>query len=739
MFKLSIKLFVVLVVAVSIIFFCSSTAKSATEKLLTVAPDDMLAFVAAGGADELKPAFEKTFLSRIWNDPGTQTFYQSIKNEILKKIEAETEDPNDIKTFETIRDFVKLVLRRPIIIGAAGKYADEKAPVYGFVVLEAGNRKAQISSQLAKVEALVGDGEIIEVKVGSHKMHRLKENNNLDGYWGWVGNYLVFAINEGEGLAIKYLESAKVRSAPDYLSKVTCSGDGLVVYGNYEKCLGVLEAVAAKEDELKQYNQFKAVTRELGIDKIKMLVARVGFSGSDLVIDKFVRIPSPRTGLPGCFKPARLSMLDMVDRNAVRVVALNCDVAGIYDAIFRAIKAVSQNEAYPEINEAIAEFESEAKFQLRGGLLESLSGPMVCFTLPAGAMMEAPGGGAVVIAKLKDKALFEQSMLAIGRFAAAESEGLLQVSSQVQNGRTLHTWAIMPLAMMQVMPTCAIVDDHAVIATNTALCNSAITQMISKANSIRDTEGYKNATAKMANNPLLFAYTDSKVQFNQMMMGIQQFWPMVTMMASKSDIKLPFMLPSLSHIANDMQPACCYCFSDSEGYYSHYRGPGVEQSLGSVAGVSMAAGILMPALARTRSVAYRMVSGTNLSAIGKACLIYANDHDGKYPDNLQQLVEKADLPPKCLTSKFVPKASPEPAYIYISGQDAKMHPGNIIAYDNPKFCPDGVNVLFNDAHVEWVKREKFLKILEETYKSLGREMPEIKFKNYIETELLPKP
>ena len=37
------------------------------------------------------------------------------------------------------------------------------------------------------------------------------------------------------------------------------------------------------------------------------------------------------------------------------------------------------------------------------------------------------------------------------------------------------------------------------------------------------------------------------------------------------------------------------------------------------------------------------LSRENLWAIGKACLIYANDHDDKYPPNLQELVEKKYL------------------------------------------------------------------------------------------------
>jgi prepilin-type processing-associated H-X9-DG protein len=42
-------------------------------------------------------------------------------------------------------------------------------------------------------------------------------------------------------------------------------------------------------------------------------------------------------------------------------------------------------------------------------------------------------------------------------------------------------------------------------------------------------------------------------------------------------------------------------------------------------------GILWPALSRTRCVAFRMVCGSNLSGIGKAMLIYANDYDDKLP------------------------------------------------------------------------------------------------------------
>jgi prepilin-type N-terminal cleavage/methylation domain-containing protein len=50
-----------------------------------------------------------------------------------------------------------------------------------------------------------------------------------------------------------------------------------------------------------------------------------------------------------------------------------------------------------------------------------------------------------------------------------------------------------------------------------------------------------------------------------------------------------------------------------------------------IAIIALLMGILMPALARVRQIAFRMVCGTNLSGIGKAMLIYAHDYEDELP------------------------------------------------------------------------------------------------------------
>jgi len=50
-----------------------------------------------------------------------------------------------------------------------------------------------------------------------------------------------------------------------------------------------------------------------------------------------------------------------------------------------------------------------------------------------------------------------------------------------------------------------------------------------------------------------------------------------------------------------------------------------------IAIIALLMGILMPALARVRQIAYRMLCGSNMAGIGKAMLIYSNDNQEEYP------------------------------------------------------------------------------------------------------------
>ncbi|MCP4452227.1 MAG: hypothetical protein GY809_12250 [Planctomycetes bacterium] len=138
-------------------------------------------------------------------------------------------------------------------------------------------------------------------------------------------------------------------------------------------------------------------------------------------------------------------------------------------------------------------------------------------------------------------------------------------------------------------------------------------------------------------------------------------------------------------------------------------------------------------------LANRIKSGTQLSGIGKAMLIYANDHDDVLPPDLESLVSEAELHPRLLVSPRKPEGFVGPSYIYIAGQDiagssTSINPNNVLAYENPDYCQGGINVLYLDSHVAWETPDRFMQELAATYNRLGRSMPNSQFKNSANTE-----
>lgn len=135
-------------------------------------------------------------------------------------------------------------------------------------------------------------------------------------------------------------------------------------------------------------------------------------------------------------------------------------------------------------------------------------------------------------------------------------------------------------------------------------------------------------------------------------------------------------------------------------------------------------GIMMPALARVRTMSYRMVCGANMSRLGKAMLIYAIDNDGMYPTASEWcdlLIEYADVD----ESMFRCKGAPEGPCNYamnknIENLDATALGDTVVLFEtsagwNQSGGPEilttenhkveGCNVLFNDGHVEFIEAE----------------------------------
>jgi len=715
---------------------------SPAEELTKVMPDNLLFYVATSGSDALKADFDKTTLGRLFNDPNLQAFCKAVFAQLSSKIQQEAKtDQQASKVLDMALQHGRLFLSRPVALGFFDSNTTQGWPVSAFMIVNAANHRQDLQAAMSKIEGMFGEDRFDDCKIGQTRMRGPRSDIGIPFYWGWVQDYLIIAINDSQGAALRYLTRPRT-ALPEYIKKVPGHGDALVLYLDYARVINKVHEFlieqAGREDEdivsKEDAGIFKAVISELGLGNIGFFLFRAGFLGPDMTMDMYLHAPLPRRGIVGAFGPVEPEAFRLVGPRAMQASTLNCNIEAIYDTILNAIKAVPPRQLYEEVQKEVSSIESELNIKIRDGLIKSLAGPMVSYVIPAGTVADAPNGGFVVLLKLSDAGLFEKCMTSIGEFASSNSDGMLQISSQTHGtGCTLHIWACPPLALMQLVPTWAVANGYAVIGSNTPLCKMGIEKVLgTNQKSLIDTEGYRKVAARLPRQTIMsLSYTDCQTQFRQMIREAQQFWPMVVMFANQAGLKLPVVFPSLDRYIADMQPALAYSYADTSGFYSHYQGNAVEQTVLAGGAVAITSGVMLPSLTRAQSQVQQKVAMTKLRQLIITCIVYADEHDGKFPEQLEQLKDlfrDQDV----FDSPRRPRDFPGPSYVYVQGHC--LRPGYlpatklVVIYENPAYCSDGVNVAFLDGHVEFLRPQEFLKVLAETYRLLGRQMPEVSFK-----------
>jgi prepilin-type processing-associated H-X9-DG protein len=131
----------------------------------------------------------------------------------------------------------------------------------------------------------------------------------------------------------------------------------------------------------------------------------------------------------------------------------------------------------------------------------------------------------------------------------------------------------------------------------------------------------------------------------------------------------------------------------------------------------------------SRERANRMKCSSNLRQIGQGIELYAKEHGGKYPDDIQQLIIHADVNPEVLicpssnheratgatTQELAANAHKDlhHSYLYLGkGLVQPVKAELVIAYERKRnHEDDGMNVLFADGHFEWFAAESMKKLM----------------------------
>jgi hypothetical protein len=112
---------------------------------------------------------------------------------------------------------------------------------------------------------------------------------------------------------------------------------------------------------------------------------------------------------------------------------------------------------------------------------------------------------------------------------------------------------------------------------------------------------------------------------------------------------------------------------------------------------------VMPVIMREITLAARQESAANMKQIMVGLYVYAHDHQGQTPTDLDALVKDMHMPPEVLVDPLNPKERVGFVYMRPVGDLNKLPPETAVLYES---TPEGHNIGFADAHIEWWNTRK---------------------------------
>ena len=686
-------------------------------------PAGTFGFVGTSGTENFQGDFDSSILGQIAADPQVKTFFEQIMTSVSKA-------PDFEKAFGQGEDalaFGKALLASPTvlaIVATSETVTDEPSAVLLSSPITRDSEQGKLLMKMLASE--MAAGRIVEKEISGCTTFVSNDPNRCEPYYiSLAGDCFLAAFNDEQYAVLQGIVSRPANyEIAGKLRDIPTLNEAFVLYCDFQKLMAMFSEEASNDSDAQEALE---AFRTLGLADMQYYLFKAGFSDKNLIIDGKMKM-SASGGFWNALGPVDKGLFNYADAKAIQANAVYVSPVELYDTVMGFIGHIAQSEG-TSIKPQIQQFEEKLGFTLRDDLLASLEGSMMGYMLPPYASPELLTGGYTLMARLKTPDKFKQCMLSVETLVKSMAPAdQLQISVQTDaNGNEVHIWAVGLMAMMQVIPSWAIEGDLLVITSHPNLTKKMMERIAAgTGESLISNAEFANAMSRIPTDAFSMSLTDSKSQARQMMRMLQQYWPILNMGLAEKSIKLPIMLPSIEQYIEQMEPGISYTRKTHDGIEFHYEGTGLEATTGTVAGGTMGAAILMPALSKTKKISQRVVSGTNLKGVGTACVVYSNDYDGKYPSDFQVLVDEYDVSPDSLVSPRKPSSFDGPSYILIQGLTYAAPASIVLAYENPVFCNDDmVNILYCDGHVSAGSKDQLKLDLQKTYEYLKKPIPEM--------------
>ena len=483
--------------------------------------------------------------------------------------------------------------------------------------------------------------------------------------------------------------------------------------------------------------------KEFGLSNVRSLSVGLAPKGKGFQTSVFIHTPGGPRGILKLIggKPLDPAAVKLAPADAGFFFGLSFDPGAIWDFVVQYAGKQSP-AAKRRIDEGLAEANKEIGFDIRKDLVGSLGGEFAVF----GPTLS----GAV---KLTDAAKFKACIGSLMQRLAAEAArgnremrgAKLTLSTMTYKGHTI-TYLDGRRFPLFFQPCYTLVGDYAVLSMYPMTLKAYLDDMAAGVNLLQNPD-YVKVRAQLGKDASSVYYADTGLFLTNVYHLVPFAFGLAKMVPEEFQAMCPdpAKLPPPSVIAKHLFGCACGHRALPDGVvWESYSPIGLPtppmmkqgSGAGSVATVAILAGMLLPALGKARQEARKVRAMSNLSQIGKATHMWLLMHgdNQNYPPSLKALLDKKVInEPKIFLhpqggtqlqpGKFVTDFD---SLMDRAGFTLKEHmvPMSMpMAWERRTFTPGGRNVVFFDAHVEFVNRGRFRQLMDQVDAFIKKHKP----------------
>ncbi len=541
-----------------------------------------------------------------------------------------------------------------------------------------------------------------------------------------------------DGTVVKFLigkptDSAPLSANPAYIAamkSVAQSGAAMSVYADIQKILAMANDAITKipggPPDAKA--KFNAIIDTLGVSGMTQIALQSGFDGKGWSDQSFLGYTGEKKGLAllASGDPISNDMLAAVPKDAASFSASRLDLHKIFSTI-RDVIGKADDQAAAQFDQAVAQANQQIGFDIDKDFLQPLGDQWITFRAP---LSDEGGLNFALVHKLADGDRFAKSLSTLEDLAAKLAQDRFKIDKV-----TTDKIQVSSVSYLTYSVAWTIRNGYFYVASLDGIAG-AVHQVENKSPSILESDLYKAAMARMPQGikPQSITYSNPAKLYPELRRGALGLIPI----ARAAGVDIPASIfPDTSDVAPFMTPGATATWWDADGAHAanHSSFPGAEALAGNpnvsraiIAIPAMAVGILLPSLGRAREMASRGADAASLRGLVQCCAIYSAKNNDKMPDDLGRLVVDGSISTKQLVSKrtntqpfeyspemqklaasdfpkFAAALAEHTDYVYLGKGTTYTTDSTIVAaYEKPgPGVIDGINVAFQDNHVEFVR------------------------------------